>query len=203
MTRFLSASAAFLVALTISGFTSPAYAQDKSTPPAAKPSDTALPVPKIAMVDYQKILREALAAQSLREQLDKIRRKERDKIAKLEDTLRDSRQKIDRQRTVLSPEAYIKKVQEWENKSGAHVREAEKRKQKLDAAFEKSLKEIQSVLVKVIQTISDEKKINLVFTRSQILFVDPDMNITGIVLARINKKLSSVKLATVGGSSGK
>ena len=202
MTRFLLASAAFLVALTTSGFTSPTYAQDKSTPPAAKPSSV-LPVPKIAMVDFQKVLRESLAAQSLREQIDKIRRVERDKIAKLEDTLRDSRQKIDKQRSVLSPEAYRKKVQEWENKSGEHVRGAEKRKHGLDVAFEKSLAKIQSVLINVIQTISDEKKINLVFTRSQVLLVDPDMNITDIVMAGLNKQLASVKLAPVGGSSGK
>jgi len=155
------------------------------------------------MVDYQKILRESLAAQSLREQLDQIRRQERDKIAKLEDSLRDSRQEVDRQRTVLSPEAYEEKVREWERKSGEHVREVEKRKRALDIAFERSLGEIQNVLVKVIRAISDEKKINLVFTRSQVLLVDPDMNITDDAMARLNKELASVKLATTPAPTGK
>ena len=54
MTRFFSASAAFLVVLSTSGFISPAHAQDKSTPPAAKPSGV-FPIPKVAMVDFQKI----------------------------------------------------------------------------------------------------------------------------------------------------
>jgi Skp family chaperone for outer membrane proteins len=202
MTRFLLTSAAFLVVLVTFGFISPAYAQDKSTPPAAEPSGV-FPIPKIAMVDYQKILRESLAAQSLREQLDKIRRQERDKISKLEDALRDSRQEIDRQRTVLSPEAFGKKVQEWERKSGEHVRAAENRKAALDGAFEKSLGKIQSALVTIIQTISDEMKINLVFTRSQILFVDPDMNITNIIMASLNKKLPSVKFSIVDRPIGK
>lgn len=202
MTKFYSVSAALLVALAASGFISPAYAQDESTPPAAEPSGV-IPVPKVAMVDYQKILRESLAAQSLREQLDQIRRQERDKIAKLEDSLRDSRQEVDRQRTVLSPEAYEEKVREWERKSGEHVREVEKRKRTLDIAFERSLGEIQNVLVKVIRDISDEKKINLVFTRSQVLLVDPDMNITDDAMARLNKELASVKLATTPAAAGK
>jgi len=202
MTKFYSVSAAFLVVLAACGFISPAYAQDESTPPAAEPSGV-IPVPKVAMVDYQKILRESLAAQSLREQLDQIRRQERDKIAKLEDSLRDSRQEVDRQRTVLSPEAYEEKVREWERKSGEHVREVEKRKRALDIAFERSLGEIQNVLVKVIRAISDEKKINLVFTRSQVLLVDPDMNITDDAMARLNKELASVKLATTPAPTGK
>lgn len=202
MTKFYSVSAAFFVVLAACGFISPAYAQDESTPPAAEPSGV-IPVPKVAMVDYQKILRESLAAQSLREQLDQIRRQERDKIAKLEDSLRDSRQEVDRQRTVLSPEAYEEKVREWERKSGEHVREVEKRKRTLDIAFERSLGEIQNVLVKVIRDISDEKKINLVFTRSQVLLVDPDMNITDDAMARLNKELASVKLATTPAPAGK
>ena len=202
MTKFYSVSAAFFVVLAASGFISPAYAQDESVPPAAEPSGV-IPIPKIAMVDYQKILRESLAAQSLREQLDKVRRQERDKIAKLEDTLRDSRQEIDRQRTVLSPEAYEKKLREWERKSGEHVREVEKRKRALDVAFERSLGKIQSVLVKVIREVSDEKEINLVFTRGQVFFVDTDMNITDDAMAHLNKDLPSVKFATIDTSGGK
>ncbi len=202
MTKFILVSAAFFVALATSGFISPAYAQDESTTPAAEPSGV-IPAPKIAMVDYQKILRESLAAQSLREQLDEVRRQERDKIAKLEDTLRDSRKEIDRQRTVLSPEAYEKKVLEWERTSGEHVRAVEKRKRALDIAFERSLGKIQGGLVKVIRAISDEKKINLVFTRSQVLLVDPDMNITDDAMARLNKDLTSVKLAPIDVSGGK
>lgn len=202
MTKFLSAGAAFLMVLATSGFISAAHAQDESAGPVAE-STGVIPVLNVAIVDYQKILRESLAAQSLREQLDQVRRHERDKIAKLEDTLRDSRQEIDRQRTVLSPEAYEQKVREWERKSGEHVREVEKRKRSLDISFERSLGEIQNALIKVIRAISDEKKINLVFTRSQILLVDPDMNITDGVMVRLNKELPSVKFASLDASGGK
>jgi Skp family chaperone for outer membrane proteins len=62
---------------------------------------------------------------------------------------------------------------------------------------------IQNVLLKIIQTVADEKEINLVFTRNQVLFVDADMNITDTVMASLNKQLATVKLATVSGSSGK
>lgn len=202
MTKFLSAGTAFLMVLAASGLFSPAYAQDEPAEPAVEPSGV-IPVPKIAMVDYQKILRESLAAQSLREQLDQVRRQERDKIAKLEDTLRDSRQEIDRQRTVLSPEKYEEKVREWERKSGEHVREAEKRKRALDIAFERSLGEIQYALIKAIRALSDEKKINLVFTRSQVLLVDPDMNITDEAMTRLNKELPSVKFSSLDAPGGK
>ena len=88
MMKFFSVSVAFLVALAASRLISPTYAQDESAPAAAE-SSSVIPVPKIAIINGQKIMRESLAAQSLLKQVDLVRRKERDRIAKLEDTLRD------------------------------------------------------------------------------------------------------------------
>ncbi len=202
MMKFFSVSVAFLVALAASGLISPTYAQDESAPAAAE-SSSVIPVPKIAIINGQKIMRESLAAQSLLKQVDLVRRKERDRIAKLEDTLRDGRQEIDRQRTVLSPQAYEDKVREWERKSGGHVQEAEKRKRALDISLERSLAKIQNSLFAIIQDISDERQINLVFSKHQVLFGDPTMQITDEAMVRINKELPSVKLTPIDEVVGK
>ena len=202
MMKFFSVSVAFLVALAASRLISPTYAQDESAPAAAE-SSSVIPVPKIAIINGQKIMRESLAAQSLLKQVDLVRRKERDRIAKLEDTLRDGRQEIDRQRTVLSPQAYEDKVREWERKSGGHVQEAEKRKRALDISLERSLAKIQNSLFAIIQDISDERQINLVFSKHQVLFGDPTMQITDEAMVRINKELPSVKLTPIDEVVGK
>ncbi len=193
MIKFFSLGAAFTLALAASGLLVSAYAEDKGP----------IPAPTIALINAQKIMKESLAAQSLLEQVDKVHRKERDKIAALEDSLRDERQKIDRQRTVLTTEKYQEKVREWENKSGEHIREAEKRKRALDIALNRSLAQIKNALYVIIQDISENRGINLVFNKLQFFFGDPEMDITEEALVQLNKDLKTVKLPSIDETSGK
>ena len=193
MIKFFSLGAAFTLALAASGLLVSAYAEDKGP----------IPAPTIALINAQKIMKESLAAQSLLEQVDKVHRKERDKIAALEDSLRDERQKIDRQRTVLTTEKYQEKVREWENKSGEHIREAEKRKRALDIALNRSLAKIKNALYVIIQDISENRGINLVFNKLQFFFGDPEMDITEEALVRLNKELKTVELPSIDETVGK
>ena len=193
MIKFFSLGAAFTLALAASGLLVSAYAEDKGP----------IPAPTIALINAQKIMKESLAAQSLLEQVDKVHRKERDKIAALEDSLRDERQKIDRQRTVLTTEKYQEKVREWENKSGEHIREAEKRKRALDIALNRSLAQIKNALYVIIQDISENRGINLVFNKLQFFFGDPEMDITEEALVRLNKELKTVELPSIDETVGK
>ena len=193
MIKFFSLGAAFTLALAASGLLVSAYAEDKGP----------IPAPTIALINAQKIMKESLAAQSLLEQVDKVHRKERDKIAALEDSLRDERQKIDRQRTVLTTEKYQEKVREWENKSGEHIREAEKRKRALDIALNWSLAQIKNALYVIIQDISENRGINLVFNKLQFFFGDPEMDITEEALVLLNKDLKTVKLPSIDETAGK
>ncbi len=193
MIKFFSLGAAFTLALAASGLLVSAYAEDKGP----------IPAPTIALINAQKIMKESLAAQSLLEQVDEVHRKERDKIAALEDSLRDERQKIDRQRTVLTTEKYQEKVREWENKSGEHIREAEKRKRALDIALNRSLAKIKNALYVIIQDISENRGINLVFNKLQFFFGDPEMDITEEALVLLNKDLKTVKLPSIDETAGK
>ena len=193
MIKFFSLGATFALALAASGFLVPAYAEDKG----------AIPAPTIALINAQKIMKESLAAQSLLEQVDKIHRKERDKIAQLEDSLRDERQKIERQRTVLTPDKYKEKLQQWEITSREHIREVEKRKRALDASLNRSLAQIKNALYVIIQDISENRGINLVFNKLQFFFGDPEMDITDEALVRLNQELKTVKLPSIDETAGK
>jgi len=207
MTRLFTASLFSLLVIFGLGVTSPVLAQEEKAPAKAAPAKAApakkapatggkheIPSPVIAVINVQYILREAKASASLREQLDAVRRDERDEIAKSEDALRDSQQELNRQRTVLSPEAFDKKRREWERKASKHDLWAKGRKQTLDVAFEESLSVIQTVLVEVVRKVSADSNINLVLAKNQVLLVDNEMDITKQALDGLNKALPTVKL---------
>jgi len=204
MIRLFTASLFSLFVIFGLGFTSPVLAQEEKAPAKAAPAKAApakatdgkveIPAPVIAVINVQYILREAKASANLRDQLDAVRRDERDEIAKREDKLRDSQQELNRQRTVLSPEAFDKKRREWESEASKYDLWAKGRKQILDVAFEKSLSVIQVALVEVVRKVSADSKINLVMAKNQVLLVDNEMDITKQALDGLNKALPTVKL---------
>ena len=172
----------------------PLQAQAQDDPPAEGDGAFA-PVPaRIAVIDIRKILQESKAALNLREQIDDIRRSERDQIVKEEDALGDEQQELNRQRTVLSRDAYEQKLRELEFKAANLNRKLEARKQQIDAAFENSLAVIRSNLVSVVREISQLHSVNIVFAKTQTLFFGSQLDITDESLEMLDKKLSKVDL---------
>ena len=60
--------------------------------------------PRIGVVDLQRIMRESVAAQKVRAELEARQAQYREEIGAREDALRAQQQELERQRTILSPE---------------------------------------------------------------------------------------------------
>ena len=59
---------------------------------------------RIAVIDMQKILNESVAYQGVVEQFENIRRKQRNKMTKLEDEIRDSENNLFNKKNLISKE---------------------------------------------------------------------------------------------------
>ncbi len=150
--------------------------------------------PVTAVIDIQRILKESTAAQSVRTQLDERRGKLRDEFAKLETELRSAEQELARQRSVLSADAFEEKRQDYERRVGDAQRKADSSRRQLDDAFQEALKEIQTAMLAVAESVAQQMDLDLVLPRSQVIFVSQDLDITEPVLKGLNAKLASVKL---------
>ena len=71
---------------------------------------------KVGVVDMRKILNESTAYQGVVEQFEDIRRKQRNRMTKKEDELRDEENNLFKQKNIISKEAYSKKLKDLTNK---------------------------------------------------------------------------------------
>ena len=138
----------------------PAHAQEQVAQEQAAQSG-----PIILVIDVQRILRESLAAKSVRSQLEARRNKLRKEFTKLEDELRTAERELVRQRTVLAPEAFQEKRQAYEKRVAAAQRMFDTSRRNLDRAFSTALKEIQTAIIRVGQVIAIEMNADLVMAR--------------------------------------
>jgi outer membrane protein len=143
----------------------------------------------IAVVNIQQVMRDATAAQNVREQLESKQKAFQAEISKKEEQLQKEDQELGKKRSVLSKTAFEEKARAFRNKATEVQKEVQGKKALLDNAFEHSITEIQKVVTEIIATLAKEKGFSVAIPTSQILYSDSKLDISGDVLTRLNQKL--------------
>ncbi len=102
--------------------------------PAESARAQQLPPTVAAVIDYQRILREASAARSIREQIEQRRSAYQDEISEEEQRLQEADQAFAKQRSLLTPEALAERRREFEQEVVEVQRLVQERRRELDRA---------------------------------------------------------------------
>ncbi len=162
---------------------------------AAVPADAAAqehPETKVAILDYQRILRESAAAVDIRAQIKRQRQIYQEEVTKREQVLRTIDQELVRQRAILSSEEFAQKRREFEKRVAEVQRGAQKRKRELDKAYDYGLKQVQGALTEIISELAGQRGLNLILPRQRVIFSDAALNISDEVLLRLDERLPKV-----------
>lgn len=177
---FIGGLLAVLMVLAVSHV----HAQVKFTSPEAK----------IAIVDVQVIMREALSAKSAREQMDAIAQKERAALAEEEKSLRARDQALQQERALLTAELFAQRQRELQADVANLQSKSRTLRLTLDQGFQRTMDQIQLVLFDELRKLSGELDLTLILSRSQIVIAVDDFDITKPALERLNKRLPSIEL---------
>ena len=150
----------------------------------------------IGIVDVQKILRDSQASRSLRPQIEKLRQNYQTSVRKRETELRKASQELQRQRAILSSQAFAKRRNDYEEMARKAQVDFQQRKRRIDNAYGAAMRVIQKSMVVAAAKIAEERNFDIVLPKSLVLLADQKLDITGEVLRRIDESLPSVKLET-------
>ena len=178
-----------LVALTVAGWLQPWHHQDAA---AQK-----LPTTIAAVIDYQRILRDAAAARSIREQIEARRKAYQEEISKEEQRLHEADKEFAKQRSVLSTEAFAEKRREFELDVAEVQRMVQERRRELDRTSAAALNEVKEALIEIVTSIAEERGFNLVLPSSEVLFFSRSLDLTEEVLAKLDARLPQVQLSAL------
>jgi Skp family chaperone for outer membrane proteins len=109
--------------------TAPADVFAEATPPA-----------RIAILEFQRILRDSAAATDIKVQVDQRRQVYQNEITRQEQELREAEQELIRQATILAPEALTQKRREFEARVAEVQKGMQTRKRELDQAYAYGMK---------------------------------------------------------------
>lgn len=154
----------------------------------------ALPPAVAAVIDYQRILREAKAAQAIRDQVESRRKLYQDEIAKQEQRLHEADKELARQRSILSAEAFSERRRAFEGEVAGVQRMAQERRRELDQAAAAALNNVRTAMIEVVGELAEARGFNLVLPTSGLLLFSPAIDLTNETLAQLDRKLPNVKV---------
>lgn len=164
-----------------------------------------LPLPKIGIVDVQKVLRDSKAAQSVRPEFDRMRKDFQNQVSEQEQRLRQAEQELTRQRAILAPEAFTQKRRAFSEEARNAQNSVQARRRQLDKAFDDTKNEILKNLVIVAREVAEARKLNMLLEKRFVFLSASTMDVTDEVISRLDKRLPkiAVKLPDVDQNSGK
>ncbi|GBD42008.1 hypothetical protein HRbin39_01395 [bacterium HR39] len=153
-----------------------------------------LPPAVVAVVDYQRVLREAKAAQSIRRQLEERRAAFEREVREEQARLVERERELTRQRPLLSPEAFAERRRQFEEEAARVQRLVQSRRQELDRAAAEAYARVRDAVVRVVSELAEEKGFNLVLPSSAVLLFAPELDLTEDVLKGVDRILPDVRV---------
>ena len=144
---------------------------------------------KVAVVDFQRVLTESRLGKDYIKNAKKNIEKKQELLAKLEDQVRNMRDKFNEQKLVLDAKVRDQKAEELSYKMKELQRKSEDFQAEVKIAEGKFQRDILSVLMKEVKSVADQLGLDLVLSKSApgLMFVSSELDITSKVLDRMNR----------------
>ena len=154
---------------------------------------------KIAVISMDKIQMDAKVLKDLHKQRASFEEKLKNKLDKEQKALEKEKADIEKSQDVLSQEALQRRIVDYQRRVANLQRDLAEKAQAVEVSFQDALTTIQKKhLDPVIEGIIAKKKLSLVIDgRMARTGIDvPELNITDEVIKALDKKVSSMKMAT-------
>ena len=170
------------------------FSQTVSTGPASAQQKLPPGNIKFAVVNFEKIFREAAATRSIAPQIAKLKKQFDGQFKDLQKQLQSVEQGLKGQRNILSPEAYAEKLKAFKKQVSGEQRNVQTVQRMVVRAEGNAYKNVRRAFHRIAQEIAKERSLDLIFPRSGLIHVNSRYDISDAILKRLNKNLPFVKV---------
>lgn len=162
--------------------------------PAAAQTAAAPSVPKVAVIDVQRLVVESAAGKEAQGRVKKIVDEKQTESEKLQKELQTMQQKLSDQGPSMSDEKRDQLNKEYQEKGIAYKRFQDDAQRQVQEAQQKELGDLERRVMPVINEIGKEKGYTLIFNKyapGMLVYADDQVDITEEVLHRFNAQVTA------------
>jgi Skp family chaperone for outer membrane proteins len=153
---------------------------------------------RIAVLDVERVRRNAQAVKSIHAQLSTYVDAYRAETQKEEQEIRSAQEELARKRASLPSEGYAEERRKLEAQLVGAQGRVQARRQALDRISAEAMQQVQDVLSRIVAEIALDQQLSLILRKDQVVFIGPDIEITEQVLQRLDRQLPSVRIGDPG-----
>jgi len=150
-------------------------------------------VERVGIIDLSEVLRQSQATINVRDLLDEKRAEFQEQIAAREVQLLSREKSLKSKRDIMSKEAYEADVRLFQDEVAKVQREIQQKRKSLDNAFQQAQDKLRNLAIEIVGDIAKEQKLDLVANRSNVLVFRNQLDLTKIVLARLNERTKDAR----------
>jgi Skp family chaperone for outer membrane proteins len=160
---------------------------------------------KMGILDVEWVTSQSLMKKDTAQQIDTKRRKFMTEIKKEETSLRKSDEELQKQRVILSPQAYAEELRKFRLKTRSLRQKVQVRNQELSQMRSLANRALERAIQKALTEVTKRERYNLVLRYSpQIILVRPTyLDISKLVLGQLNKNVSKFTIPAAPIKTGK
>jgi len=147
---------------------------------------------RVVVVDIQQVQQQSLAAQGVQRALEAQRETFQREIQAQEDRLRAAEQELAERRGELSQDQFAQRRREFEQQVIEGQREVQARSRALEQALSEGMRAVQQRIMQIVAEVALERGADIVLARNQVLIFDRALDVTQVVVERLNAQLPSV-----------
>ena len=145
-----------------------------------------------AVIDMKVVLSKSLAFTTLQKEIQKLEKNYKEEIQNEENLLRKEQEKLVAQKSVLSAEEFKEKEDTFKQKVNKIQGKVEKIRRDLESTMAKGMQVIQQEAVKHMKEIAKKEGYLLVFDANTTVISADRINISNIVVDKLNKSLPKI-----------
>ena len=161
--------------------------------PADEGDGTNFSVERVGIIDLSEVLRQSQAIINVRDLLDEKRAEFQEQFAAREVELLSREKSLKSKRDIMSKEAYEAEVRLFQDEVAKVQREIQQKRKSLDNAFQQAQDKLRNLTIEIVGDIAKEQKLDLVANRSNVLVFRNQLDLTKIVLARLNERTKDAR----------
>ena len=150
-------------------------------------------VERVGIIDLSEVLRQSQAIINVRDLLDEKRAEFQEQFTAREVELLSREKSLKSKRDIMSKEAYEAEVRLFQDELAEVQREIQQKRKSLDNAFQKAQDKLRNLAIEIVGDIAKEQKLDLVANRSNVLVFRNQLDLTKIVLARLNERTKDAR----------
>ena len=149
---------------------------------------------KVAYLDMKFVLNNSKAGKGAQDFLQKSFKENQKKFADEENALKKEENDLLAQKTILTKEEYQKKSDNLRKKVIDYQSHRRLALEKITTQRAEARKKLLEILDPIMKTYTEENNISLVIDKKDVLVANTDLDITNIIVKKLNKKLPSLSI---------